>query len=179
MRAAPQPQAEGGAEPEAEAGACALLAGAFPSRRAARAAQEQAPGALKDVAAADAAELQQRPLAHARRSARPLSLLRQGGDAAAAAAAAAGYASQAAPGDLACPDLPSADAAAANDGDSSDGGAGKTKKRPASRLLTRPHGCGCVVCGATSTPVWRTGPQGPKTLCNRCGVRFSKMSRRK
>ena len=29
--------------------------------------------------------------------------------------------------------------------------------------------CGC--CGAQSTPLWRNGPEGPKTLCNACGVR--------
>jgi hypothetical protein len=53
------------------------------------------------------------------------------------------------------------------------------KRRPVARLLTRPHGLGCVECGATSTPVWRSGPAGPKTLCNRCGVRLSKLARRK
>lgn len=71
--------------------------------------------------------------------------------------------------------------AEANESDGADGGAAaaRGKKRPSARLLTRPHGLGCVNCGATSTPVWRTGPRGPKTLCNRCGVRFSKMARRK
>ncbi|GBF93650.1 hypothetical protein Rsub_06753 [Raphidocelis subcapitata] len=68
-------------------------------------------------------------------------------------------------------------------GDSSDGSdAGDSplsRKRPAARLLTRPPGAGCVECGATSTPVWRSGPKGPKSLCNRCGVRLSKMMRRK
>jgi hypothetical protein len=65
------------------------------------------------------------------------------------------------------------------DDDSDDGSTGaRPKKRPAARLLTRPPGSGCVECGATSTPVWRTGPRGPKTLCNRCGVRYSKMARR-
>lgn len=30
----------------------------------------------------------------------------------------------------------------------------------------------CLHCAAEKTPQWRTGPMGPKTLCNACGVRF-------
>ncbi|CAH1442508.1 unnamed protein product [Lactuca virosa] len=30
----------------------------------------------------------------------------------------------------------------------------------------------CLHCGSDKTPQWRTGPMGPKTLCNACGVRF-------
>ncbi|KAK4590773.1 hypothetical protein RGQ29_021092 [Quercus rubra] len=30
----------------------------------------------------------------------------------------------------------------------------------------------CLHCGSEKTPQWRTGPMGPKTLCNACGVRF-------
>lgn len=30
-----------------------------------------------------------------------------------------------------------------------------------------------------TTPVWRAGPQGPKTLCNACGVRWGKVAKRK
>ena len=30
----------------------------------------------------------------------------------------------------------------------------------------------CLHCGAEKTPQWRTGPMGPKTLCNACGVRY-------
>lgn len=30
----------------------------------------------------------------------------------------------------------------------------------------------CLHCAADKTPQWRTGPMGPKTLCNACGVRF-------
>ena len=30
----------------------------------------------------------------------------------------------------------------------------------------------CTHCRATDTPQWRAGPQGPKTLCNACGVRY-------
>lgn len=29
----------------------------------------------------------------------------------------------------------------------------------------------CAQCGATKTPQWREGPEGPKTLCNACGVK--------
>lgn len=32
----------------------------------------------------------------------------------------------------------------------------------------------CVNCNSSSTPQWRMGPTGPKTLCNACGVRFKK-----
>eukprot|EP00879_Flechtneria_rotunda_P001503 GHRR01001660.1.p1 GENE.GHRR01001660.1~~GHRR01001660.1.p1 ORF type:complete len:1310 (+),score=607.85 GHRR01001660.1:230-4159(+) len=38
----------------------------------------------------------------------------------------------------------------------------------------------CCECGATQTPQWREGPQGPKTLCNACGVRYQRsMSKNK
>ncbi|XP_052180917.1 GATA transcription factor 9-like [Diospyros lotus] len=30
----------------------------------------------------------------------------------------------------------------------------------------------CLHCGSEKTPQWRTGPMGPKTLCNACGVRY-------
>lgn len=32
----------------------------------------------------------------------------------------------------------------------------------------------CVHCHTTETPLWRTGPDGPRSLCNACGVRFKK-----
>lgn len=31
----------------------------------------------------------------------------------------------------------------------------------------------CSVCHLNKSPRWRTGPEGPKTLCNRCGVYWS------
>ncbi|PIA42785.1 hypothetical protein AQUCO_02000318v1 [Aquilegia coerulea] len=36
------------------------------------------------------------------------------------------------------------------------------------------HGDGrrCLHCATDKTPQWRTGPLGPKTLCNACGVRY-------
>jgi hypothetical protein len=30
----------------------------------------------------------------------------------------------------------------------------------------------CTHCASEETPQWRQGPEGPKTLCNACGVRF-------
>jgi len=32
----------------------------------------------------------------------------------------------------------------------------------------------CYQCGSRSSPEWRRGPEGPKTLCNACGIRYSK-----
>lgn len=37
----------------------------------------------------------------------------------------------------------------------------------------------CVTCGRTDSPEWRKGPQGPKTLCNACGLRWAKQVRTK
>ncbi|KAG1660745.1 hypothetical protein FOA52_010619 [Chlamydomonas sp. UWO 241] len=36
----------------------------------------------------------------------------------------------------------------------------------------------CMECGVHDTPQWRQGPAGPQTLCNACGVRYSRMSRK-
>ncbi|KAI9341159.1 hypothetical protein BDR26DRAFT_971446 [Obelidium mucronatum] len=33
----------------------------------------------------------------------------------------------------------------------------------------------CRQCGSTTSPEWRKGPLGPKTLCNACGLAYSKM----
>jgi len=38
-------------------------------------------------------------------------------------------------------------------------------------------GLKCYECGATETPEWRRGPKGPNTLCNACGIRYSKQAR--
>uniref|UniRef100_A0A6V7QSS7 GATA-type domain-containing protein n=1 Tax=Ananas comosus var. bracteatus TaxID=296719 RepID=A0A6V7QSS7_ANACO len=32
----------------------------------------------------------------------------------------------------------------------------------------------CSNCNTTRTPLWRSGPQGPKSLCNACGIRQRK-----
>ncbi|RHN53393.1 putative transcription factor C2C2-GATA family [Medicago truncatula] len=46
----------------------------------------------------------------------------------------------------------------------------KTSKEQAKQTST--IGRQCHHCGADNTPLWRTGPGGPKTLCNACGVRY-------
>ncbi|KAF7814231.1 GATA transcription factor 9-like [Senna tora] len=40
------------------------------------------------------------------------------------------------------------------------------------RESSNSEGRKCLHCGAEKTPQWRTGPMGPKTLCNACGVRY-------
>lgn len=35
----------------------------------------------------------------------------------------------------------------------------------------------CSDCSTTKTPLWRSGPQGPKSLCNACGIRQRKARR--
>ena len=49
---------------------------------------------------------------------------------------------------------------------------------PHKRFLTsgssRRGGGPCSECGCRETPQWRNGPTGPKTLCNGCGVRWSR-----
>ncbi|KAG8859383.1 blue light receptor [Tulasnella sp. 330] len=37
----------------------------------------------------------------------------------------------------------------------------------------------CVTCGRTDSPEWRKGPLGPKTLCNACGLRHSKRTKKR
>ncbi|XP_047335893.1 GATA transcription factor 23-like [Impatiens glandulifera] len=35
----------------------------------------------------------------------------------------------------------------------------------------------CGECRTTKTPLWRSGPSGPKSLCNACGIRCVKKKR--
>lgn len=37
----------------------------------------------------------------------------------------------------------------------------------------------CEGCGATSTPEWRRGPLGPRTLCNACGLVYAKLLKKR
>ncbi len=38
----------------------------------------------------------------------------------------------------------------------------------------RPRRMTCNYCRTHVTPQWRCGPDGPRTLCNACGVRWGK-----
>uniref|UniRef100_A0A1D1YLZ3 GATA transcription factor 15 n=1 Tax=Anthurium amnicola TaxID=1678845 RepID=A0A1D1YLZ3_9ARAE len=35
----------------------------------------------------------------------------------------------------------------------------------------------CTYCRTTTTPLWRGGPSGPKSLCNACGIKYGKKRR--
>ncbi|KAF0927170.1 hypothetical protein E2562_030977 [Oryza meyeriana var. granulata] len=52
-------------------------------------------------------------------------------------------------------------------------GAASCKEAPAGRLPRQ-----CANCDTMSTPLWRNGPRGPKSLCNACGIRYKKEERR-
>ena len=36
----------------------------------------------------------------------------------------------------------------------------------------------CLYCKATSTPMWRKGPDGYKSLCNACGLKYYRIIRK-
>ncbi|KXN86940.1 hypothetical protein AN958_09535 [Leucoagaricus sp. SymC.cos] len=49
------------------------------------------------------------------------------------------------------------------------------------KKLKKSHGTEqyvCRKCGRTDSPEWRKGPDGPKTLCNACGLRWAKQMRK-
>ena len=50
--------------------------------------------------------------------------------------------------------------------------------RSGKKVTVVPPATFCTQCSATSTPVWRAGPFGHKTLCNACGVRWMKVAPR-
>ncbi|KAL6996438.1 hypothetical protein U1Q18_006568 [Sarracenia purpurea var. burkii] len=47
-----------------------------------------------------------------------------------------------------------------------------TAKMPRHRDASETPVRKCLHCASEKTPQWRTGPMGPKTLCNACGVRY-------
>ncbi|CCA71461.1 related to white collar photoreceptors-like protein-Laccaria bicolor [Serendipita indica DSM 11827] len=57
---------------------------------------------------------------------------------------------------------------------------GETVENPAKkkrRTLEGSQGRVCTACGRDNSPEWRKGPQGPKTLCNACGLRWAKKAK--
>jgi len=58
---------------------------------------------------------------------------------------------------------------------------GETRDPRSGKMVTVvPAATFCTQCSTLSTPVWRAGPFGHKTLCNACGVRWMKVgSKRK
>lgn len=48
--------------------------------------------------------------------------------------------------------------------------------RTGEHLTQVPPASFCTQCSTLSTPVWRAGPFGHKTLCNACGVRWMKVA---
>lgn len=61
-------------------------------------------------------------------------------------------------------------------GESASEGRRANKYRKRSRA---PAPGSCLSCGAENTPEWRRGPGGARTLCNACGLHYSKMVRRR
>mmetsp|Transcript_33151 Transcript_33151/g.98668 ORF Transcript_33151/g.98668 Transcript_33151/m.98668 type:complete len:562 (-) Transcript_33151:439-2124(-) len=56
-----------------------------------------------------------------------------------------------------------------------------TGRMPETEARSKVHGGAkksCMECGVMETPQWRQGPTGPQTLCNACGVRYSRLIRR-
>jgi hypothetical protein len=63
----------------------------------------------------------------------------------------------------------------------------KPRRRPAQAYEDHGHGGAmgqafgvirvCSDCNTTKTPLWRSGPCGPKSLCNACGIRQRKARR--
>lgn len=54
----------------------------------------------------------------------------------------------------------------------------KPKQRPAKQKDEHTQGSICKSCGVTTTPEWRKGPTGPRTLCNACGLLYAKLCKK-
>lgn len=53
------------------------------------------------------------------------------------------------------------------------------QRRPRKKLAFIAPSFACAECGANDTTVQRKGPSGPKTLCNRCGLRWVRKEQRR
>ncbi|KAF9267992.1 GATA-domain-containing protein, partial [Marasmius fiardii PR-910] len=54
---------------------------------------------------------------------------------------------------------------------------GQPKSKYRKRSATTPPGK-CHSCNIRETPEWRRGPDGPRTLCNACGLHYAKLTRK-
>jgi hypothetical protein len=59
------------------------------------------------------------------------------------------------------------------------GGKAGDRKRQKTNDDNQHDGQTCLGCGATSTPEWRRGPMGPRTLCNACGLVYAKLIKKR
>ncbi|KAL0930097.1 white collar-2 [Colletotrichum truncatum] len=55
----------------------------------------------------------------------------------------------------------------------------QTSWKKSSRPMSRKNEPCCSMCGCLDTPQWRSGPQGPATLCNVCGLLYSRRKLRR
>jgi hypothetical protein len=49
--------------------------------------------------------------------------------------------------------------------------------RPLALIDHAPEPMSCRQCGTTDTPLWRYGPEGCKSLCNACGIRWKRANK--
>jgi ribosomal protein L37E len=54
----------------------------------------------------------------------------------------------------------------------------KSRKKSKHNLSHEAERHVCAECGVVESPEWRKGPKGPKTLCNACGLRWAKRTRK-
>ncbi|KDN39311.1 hypothetical protein K437DRAFT_259097 [Tilletiaria anomala UBC 951] len=66
---------------------------------------------------------------------------------------------------------------AAADTKTNSGGSSSKKRGPPvyAKRCRRPAEVCCECCRADDSPEWRKGPSGPRTLCNACGLHYSKL----
>lgn len=44
--------------------------------------------------------------------------------------------------------------------------------------MAKKIGSRCHECNTTYSPQWRRGPDGPQTLCNKCGIKLAHQKRK-
>ncbi|KAH9992428.1 hypothetical protein BJV77DRAFT_432588 [Russula vinacea] len=72
--------------------------------------------------------------------------------------------------------IPPAETPGANPGSAEEGDVAAKRQKAE---VPVPEGQTCLGCNATSTPEWRRGPLGPRTLCNACGLVYAKLIKKR